>query len=96
MLNSKNRVFNTYLLIGTCPMRKTTFADNLRVEPSIFFMEKITFSLKLFSGHFYGQSFIKTVRGPCSIPSKVIDRNNNLAKILAKDKRAITQSKFCG
>ena len=38
--------------------------DKLRVEPTIFFIEKISFSLKLFSGHFYGQSFIKTVRGP--------------------------------
>ena len=28
------------------------------------FIEKILFSLKLFSGHFYGQSFIKPVRGP--------------------------------
>ena len=35
-----------------------------RVEPTIFYMEKNSFSLKLFSGHFYGQSFIKTVRGP--------------------------------
>ena len=34
------------------------------MEPTIFFIEKISFSLKLFSGHFYGQSFIKTVRGP--------------------------------
>ena len=38
--------------------------DKWRVEPTIFFIEKISFSLKLFSGHFYGQSFIKTVRGP--------------------------------
>ena len=38
--------------------------DKSRVEPTIFFIEKILFSLKLFSGHFYGQSFIKTVRGP--------------------------------
>ena len=38
--------------------------DKSRVEPTIFFIEKIAFSLKLFSGHFYGQSFIKTVRGP--------------------------------
>ena len=38
--------------------------DKSRVEPSIFFIEKLSFSLKLFSGHFYGQSFIKTVRGP--------------------------------
>ena len=43
---------------------KTAFVDKSRVEPIIFFIEKISFSLKLFSGHFYGQSFIKTVRGP--------------------------------
>ena len=40
--------------------------DKSRVDPSVFFIEKISFSLKLFSGHFYGQSFIKTVRGPSS------------------------------
>ena len=40
------------------------FVDKSRVEPTLFFIEKISFSLKLFSGHFYGQSFIKTVRGP--------------------------------
>ena len=34
------------------------------MEPTLFFIEKISFSLKLFSGRFYGQSFIKTVRGP--------------------------------
>ena len=38
--------------------------DKSRVEPTLFFIEKMSFSLKLFSGHFYGQSFIKTVRGP--------------------------------
>ena len=64
VLNSKYRVFNPYFLIGTCPMRKTLFANNLRVEPTIIFMEKISFSLKLYFGHFYGQSFIKTVRDP--------------------------------
>ena len=42
------------------------FVDKSRVEPTIFFIEKSSFSLKLFSGHFYGQSFIKTVRGPLS------------------------------
>ena len=41
--------------------------DKSRVEPTIFFIEKISFSLKLFSGHFYGQSFIKTVRGPLTL-----------------------------
>ena len=51
-------------LIGTCLMRENTFVDNKRVEPTIFFMEKISFSLKFFSDYFYGQSFIKTVRGP--------------------------------
>ena len=40
--------------------------DKSRVESTIFFIEKTSFSLKLFSGHFYGQSFIKTVRGPLS------------------------------
>ena len=35
-----------------------------RVKATIFFIENISFSLKIFSGHFYGQSFIKTVRGP--------------------------------
>ena len=40
------------------------FVDKSRIEPTIFFIENISFSLKLFSGHFYGQSFIKIVRGP--------------------------------
>ena len=44
--------------------KRNTFADNSRVEPTIVLMETLSFSLKLFSGHFYGQSFIKTVRGP--------------------------------
>ena len=43
---------------------KMAFVDKSRVEPTIFFIEKISFSLKLFSVYFYGQSFIKTVRGP--------------------------------
>ena len=49
MLNSKTRLFKPYFL--------NTFVDNLRVKPTILFMEKILF-------HFYGQSFVKTVRGP--------------------------------
>ena len=63
MLNSKNSFqpifFNWYL-----SNEKTAFVDKSMVEPAIFFREKISFSLKLFSDHFYGQSFIKTVRGP--------------------------------
>ena len=54
MLNIKNSIFNPYLLIGTCPMSSTY----------CLFCGKISFSLKLFSDHFYEQSFIKTVRGP--------------------------------
>ena len=62
MLNSKNRVFNPYFSIGWyLSNEKTAFVDKSSVEPTIFFIE----NLKLFSGHFYGQSFIKTVRGPC-------------------------------
>ena len=51
MLNSKNNV-NWYL-----SNEKNTFADNSRFEPTIIFFEN-------FSGHFHGQSFIKTVQGP--------------------------------
>ena len=53
-----------YLLNKYLSNEKNTFADNSRVEPTIFLMEKLSFSLKLFSGNFYGQSFVKTVRGP--------------------------------
>ena len=67
MLNSKNSVFSPYFSIGTLSNEKTAFVDKSRIEPTIFLIEKISFSLKLFSGHFYGQSFIKTVRGPLSI-----------------------------
>ena len=65
MLNSKNRVFNPYFSIVTCPMRKRLLWIIRGLKLLSFFIEKISFSLKLFSGHFYGQSFIKTVRGPC-------------------------------
>ena len=61
MLNSKNGVFNPFFQLSN---EKTAFMDKSRVEPTIFFIEKLLFSLKLFFGHFYGQSFIKTVRGP--------------------------------
>ena len=60
MLNNKHRVFSPYFSVCTFPMKKH-FVDNSRVEPTFFFIERKTFSLKLLSGHFYGQSFIKTV-----------------------------------
>ena len=64
MLKCKNRVFNPYFFNCYLSNEKTAFVDNSRVKATIFFIEKISFSLKLFSCHFYGQSFIKTVRGP--------------------------------
>ena len=56
--------FQPIFFIWYLSNEKTAFVDKSRVEPTIFFIEKISFSLKLFSGHFYGQSFVKTVRGP--------------------------------
>ena len=66
LLNSKNRVFHQYIFNRYLSNEKNTFTDNSRVEPTILFMKRLSFSMKLFSGHFYGQSFIKTVRGPLS------------------------------
>ena len=54
------------IFLITLSNEKSLFADNLRAEPVIFSMEKIKFSLKLLSDHFYGQSFIKTVGSPSS------------------------------
>ena len=38
--------------------------DKSRVEPTIFFIEKNIIFFETFLWSFYGQSFIKTVRGP--------------------------------
>ena len=46
MLNSRKRVSNWYL-----SNEKTASVDKSRIEPTIFFIEKISFSLKLFPGH---------------------------------------------
>ena len=40
--------------------KQNTLVDDWKVEPTIPFVENFPFSLKLFSSHFYGQSFIKT------------------------------------
>ena len=42
MLNSKNRAFNPYFSISTCPMR-TAFVDKSRVVPTIFSKKKCHF-----------------------------------------------------
>ena len=52
MLNSKNRVFQPIFLNRYLSKEKNNFADNSSVEPAIFLMEKLSFSMKLFSGHF--------------------------------------------
>ena len=67
MLNSIKMGFQPICLSRYLYNEKNAFADNLRVDSTIFLMEKLSFSLKLFSGHFYGQSFIKTVRGPSAL-----------------------------
>ena len=64
MLNNKKQGFQPIFLSRCLSNEKNTFVDNSRVEPTIFLMEKLSFSLKLLSGDFYGQSLIKTVRGP--------------------------------
>ena len=58
-LGFPTHIFNRYL-----PNEKTPFTDNSRVEPTISLMEKLSFSLKLFSVNFYGQTLIMTVRDP--------------------------------
>ena len=72
MLNSKNRVFKPIFFNRYLSNEKAASVDKSRIEPTIFFIEHISFSLKLFSGHFYGQSFIKTVRGPLNYHLRVI------------------------
>ena len=57
MLNSKNSVSNPYFHLLS--NKKNIFVDNSRVEPTIFFMDKISFSLKLFSGHVMGNPSIR-------------------------------------
>ena len=63
-MHSKNSVFDPYFLIDTYLMRKTLARIIREIKLQFFFKEKTSFSLKLLLDHFYGQSFIKTVRGP--------------------------------
>ena len=60
--------------------------DKSRVETSIFSTEKIKFSLKLFSAHFYGHSFIKTVRGPLILFLYNVDTLNICMKEFGSEK----------
>ena len=52
-------------------------------------MQKISFSLNFLSGHFYGQSFIKTVPGPFSFL-----RSDNLISPLVKKTAPIDNIKI--
>ena len=63
MLNSKKQSFQPIFFNWYLSNENTAFVDKSSVEPPISFIEKISFSLKLLSGHFNGQSVIKTVRG---------------------------------
>ena len=56
--------FSTHIFQLILVQWENCFLDKSKVEPTIFFIENISFSFKFFSGHFYGQFFIKTVRGP--------------------------------
>ena len=76
MLNRKKHSFQPIFFNRYLSNEKTAFVDKSRIEPTIFFIEKVAFSLKLFSGHFYGQSFIKTVRGPLHSVSKFLRYEN--------------------
>ena len=58
--SEKKQSFQPIFFIWYLSNEKTAFVDKSRAEPTIFFIEKISFSFKLFSGHLYGQSFIKT------------------------------------
>ena len=62
MLNSRNRACKPYFLNV-----KILFADSSRAEPTTCTREKISFSLKLFSGHFDRQSIMKSLRGPLDL-----------------------------
>ena len=60
ILNSSNRVFNPYFNQYLSNV-KSPFAGDSRAERNTFSAEKISLSLKLLAGHFYGHSCIKTV-----------------------------------
>ena len=57
-------------------MRKILLRIIRELNPTIFLIEKLSISLKLLSGFFYGQSFIKTVRGPLILCLYNIDTLN--------------------
>ena len=46
--------FQPIFLIGTYPMLQSPFGNNSRAESTIFCIERISYSLKLLSGHFMG------------------------------------------
>ena len=72
MLNSKKQGFQPIFLNRYFSNEKNDFVDNSSVEPAIFLMEKLSFSMKLFFVHFYGQSFIKT-EGALWLNGRVLD-----------------------
>ena len=61
MLNmcNKNRVLTHIFELLGLSNEKNSFVENSRVEPTIFFMEKISFSLKLLSGYLLGNPSLR-------------------------------------
>ena len=58
MLKSKNRGFNPYFN-RYLSNEKNTFVDNSRVEGTVFLVEKLSFSLKLFLSIFMGNPSLR-------------------------------------
>ena len=59
MLNSKKESFQPIFFNWYLSNEKTACVYKSRVEPTIFFIEQISFSLKLFSGHFKGNPSLR-------------------------------------
>ena len=64
--------FNCYL-----SNEKNTFVDNSRVEPTIFFMDKL-FSLKLFSGRFFSNPSLRLSEVLGSFPQNDAKLDQNI------------------
>ena len=56
--------FQPIFFIWYLSNEETACVDKSRVKPTIFFIEKNIIFFETFLWSFYGQSFIKTVRGP--------------------------------
>ena len=81
--NNRNGIFNLYFNMYLSNMKSPICGLYSRDEPYIFSMENLSFSLKLLSCHFCGQSFIKTVRGPFKHCNFTVEKISNLTEDMA-------------